>query len=376
MSLLLALALQAAADPGIVVSSKRLDDAYAECVAGKCPPLRDAQVSIAWAEARFRDGAYVKAKAGLAAAARRNSAHAATDPKPLAAIHEAHATVAMHDGDLEVYKRASEERIRTLRANLPANDPAIAEAEMALGDMWAKLGKLRSAEMAYETAERNAAANGLPAAALNAALRRAWLAAASFDPGEAQRIIDRVAASEAARDPAIQAALPVVRLRLAAKQADDAAIDTLVSGLASTGDAAPTLLWAPPYDQTPVAAAVDAASRFEFRNPIPSHSAERKPITWADIGFWVRPDGRTADVEVLRGTRDRNWLPIATNQIAARRYSTSNATGPGVYRVERFTLRGTYEVPIGSLVPRRGGSPRLEVIDLTEQGTRVAASAR
>lgn len=373
--LLLALALQTAAAPDIVVKGTRLDDAYAACLARQCPPLRDAQVTIAWAEARFREGAYLKAKRGLAEAVSRNRDHAATDPKPLAALYEAYATVAVHDGDLEVYKRAMGGRARTLRAHLPASDPAIADAEIALGDMWAKLGKLRSAEMAYDAAERNAAVAGLPIAALNAALRRAWLASATGELGQADRIIDRVAASEAARDPAIQAVLPVVRLRLAAKRADDAAVDKLVAGLARTNGAAPALLWAPPYDPTPVAAAVDTQLKFDFRNPIPPNSADRSPITWADVGFWVRPDGRTADIDVLRGSRDRNWLPIATRQIAARRYAPRDGGGQGVYRVERFTLRGEYQTPIGSLIPRRAGPPRLEVIDLTEQGTRVVASA-
>jgi hypothetical protein len=55
----------------IVVTGQRLVDAQAACVRGECTPLRDAQASIALAEARFRTGSYFDAKRTLAAAVAR-----------------------------------------------------------------------------------------------------------------------------------------------------------------------------------------------------------------------------------------------------------------------------------------------------------------
>ncbi|HEX8388162.1 MAG TPA: hypothetical protein VF636_04010 [Sphingomonas sp.] len=62
-------------------------------------------------------------------------------------------------------------------------------------------------------------------------------------------------------------------------------------------------------------------------------------------------------------------------QIARRRYAASaGAPGdPGTYRIERFTLRGNYRVPKGSLIRRRAGPTKLEVIDLTDSAARVTA---
>lgn len=66
IALLFALTMQAATQD-IIVSGKRLADAYAACVEQTCSTLRDAQVSIAYAEQQFRQGAYQRARKTLAA---------------------------------------------------------------------------------------------------------------------------------------------------------------------------------------------------------------------------------------------------------------------------------------------------------------------
>jgi hypothetical protein len=144
IALFFALSLQAAT-PDIVISGRQLSEAYAACVEQGCPPLRDAQASIAFAEQQFRDGAYLKARHTLMRAISRNKRHAATDPKPVSALYEAYATVSLHDGDLDAFKSAVGEQVRTLRDNLPANDPAVVAAAFATGDMWLAMRKGRSA---------------------------------------------------------------------------------------------------------------------------------------------------------------------------------------------------------------------------------------
>ena len=104
-----------------------------------------------------------------------------------------------------------------------------------------------------------------------------------------------------------------------------------------------------------------------------------EPLRWADVGFWIRPDGRTADVEVLGGSPDRRWTGAVVTQVAGRRYSTTLAapTGdPGFYRLERFTLRPQYKSGsvTGYLVSFKSGPQRLEVLDLTDPGAKVTAS--
>ncbi|HEX8388161.1 MAG TPA: hypothetical protein VF636_04005 [Sphingomonas sp.] len=141
------------AAPDVVVTGERLKAIYDQCRARGCIPLRDAQASIACAETLFRDGRYVDVKNTLRDAAARNKRFAATHPKPVPAIHEAYATVSWHEGDQDVYQRATAARVRTLRANLPADDPAVRTAALALGDMWVRLRAPFDAERAYVLAE-------------------------------------------------------------------------------------------------------------------------------------------------------------------------------------------------------------------------------
>jgi len=376
IALFFILSLQSAT-PDIVVSGRRLSEAHAACVEQGCSPLRDAQASIAFAEQQFRDGAYLKARRTLMAAISRNKRHAATDPKPVSALYEAYATVSLHDGDLDAFKGAVGQQVRTLRDNLPANDPAVVAATFATGDMWLEIGKGRTAEISYKTVEREASANGNAVLALQATLRRVRLANARGDTAGAARLMAEAEARPIAADPKLRAVLQVVRLRLAAGRKDDTQIDQLVRAIGHYGSTRPTLIWAPSYESTGIAAAQEAAAKFDLRNPVPARSSDVDPIQWVDIGFWIRPDGKTNEPEILRGSRSTGWAGYLLKQVSERRYTGFSTGGAdhGVYRVERFTLRGTYQVPTGSLIRRRGDAARLEVLDLTQPDTSVPAKS-
>jgi hypothetical protein len=364
-----------AATPDIVVSGRRLSEAYAACAEQGCSPLRDAQASIAFAEQQFRDGAYLKARRTLMAAISRNKRHAATDPKPVSALYEAYATVSLHDGDLDAFKSAVGQQVRTLRDNLPANDPAVVAAAFATGDMWVSMRNGRAAEISYRTIERQALADGNAALALQATLRRVGLTNARGDTAGAARLMAEAEARPIAAHPKLRAVLQVVRLRLAAGRKDDTQIDQLVRAIGHDGSTRPTLVWALPYESTGIAAAQEAAAKFDLRNPVPARSSDVDPIQWVDIGFWIRPDGKTNEPEILRGSRSTGWAGYLLKQVSERRYTgvSTSSTDRGVYRIERFTLRGAYQVPTGSLIGRRGGAARLEVLDLTQPDTSVSA---
>lgn len=366
IALLLFLTIQVT--PEIVVSGKRLSDAYQECVNRACPPLRDAQVSIAYAEQQFRDGAYVKARKTLAAAVARNKRYAATAPKPVAAIYEAYATVALHDGEMDVYRKAVAGQVGTLRRNLPPTDPAVVAVAFTTGDMWVMLNKGEAADSSYHAVEQRALAQGNATLAMLATLRRVGLASAQGYPDKAARLMAEAEARPAAADPALRAVLQVVRLRLAARRTENGKVDQLVEEIGHDVSTQPVLIWAPPYEPTAQAAARDAALKFDAIDPVAPTSGEFDPVKWVDIGFWIRPNGRTEQSEILRGSQSTGWASYLLKQISGRRYTgVPSASGSsGVYRIERFTLRGTYIVPKGSLVRRRAGPKELEVIDLTK----------
>ena len=368
IGLLLLVGLQAASGD-IVVSGQRLDEAFAQCAARRCTPLRDAQVSVAKAEQLIRDGRYLEAKRRLADAVVRNRRYAATDPKPLAALYEAYATVSWQEGDQITYRQAVAGQVRTLREHLPPTDPAVVDSEIALGDMWMKLREFQVAGTVYDTAERHARELKHERTAVSAAIRRAWLAVALRRPEQARAIMARVEQSPLATDPQVRSVLPVIRMRVAVADKDEAAIDRLVSRLAGQDAAgAPRLVWSPPLQMTAAQSASKTAQRWGERDGMLPHSSEVRGISWADVGFWVRPDGRTEQVEVLRGTRGADWTRPVLAQIEERRYGalTGTTADTGVYRIERYTMRGTYQIPIGSLIRRRSGVPSIEMLDLTD----------
>ncbi len=359
----------------IVITGKRLEEAHAACVRGGCTPLRDAQASIALAESRFRDGNYLSAKRLLAAAAERNRDKAATDPKPVAAIYEAYATVALHEGNQEDYKKAVGRQVRTLREYVAPEDPAAVAATTATGDMWLKLGDPRQADNSYRAAEEDALAHGRDLSAMLAGMKRAWLAFAQDRRSDAMRKLDELEARPIAQSGGTRTALRVLRLRIAAKDADEDELSRLIGAVSQSQADQPTLVWAPKYDLDSAAALSQVAAtsrRVGDLTPVVSQfadlSAQVDAIQWIDVGFWIRPDGRTAEVEVLRGSPTHPWAESVTRQISQRRYTASgaNTAEDGTYKVERFTRRSEYLTPKGSLIKRRIATGTFEVLDLTD----------
>lgn len=364
--------LQAAAGD-IVITGKRLVEAHAECVAGGCTPLRDAQASIAMAESQFRDGSYLRAKKLLAAAITRNKDKAETDPKPVAALYEAYATVSLHEGNQRDYRTAVARQVRTLRDNLPASDTSVLAATTAMGDMWLKLGNYHGADIAYQNVEKDALAGGQEVAAMLAGMKRVWLASTMESLPVALSRLKQLEARPLAQQQGFATALRVLRLRIAARSADDKEMAQLISRVAQGQGEDPVLIWAPPYEPGSVSAGTEAravAQRLGDADPLPTHSSDFSGIQWADIDFWIRPDGRTAEAEVLRASRGNPWAPSVLKQIDGRRYSSRPATGDvthqGVYKIQRFTLRSRYVVPIGSLITRRVAVGGFEILDLTD----------
>lgn len=355
--------------PDIIVTGRRLIEAQAECARGGCTPLRDAQATIALAEEKFRTGGYVDAKKLLSAAIKRNEDKASAAPRPVAALYEAMATVSLHEGDQDDYRHAVVKQVETLRDNLPADDGAVLSATTALGDMWIKLNNYRQAESAYQEIEREALGSGRADAAMLAGMKRVWLAAAMKKTGEVERMMTELEQRPIAQQPGYKSALQVLRLRLAAQGEDDAAITKLTGQIAQGENQAPVLIWSPPYGRNAIADANTHARSFGEADPVQVRSSDLASIQWIDVGFWIRPDGSTAEAEILRGSRTPGWAPTILDQISGRRYSSRQAIGAddiGTYRVERVTRKNTYVTPTDSHIRRRVAASGFETLDLTQ----------
>lgn len=351
----------------IVVTAQKLVEAQAECARGACPPLRDAQTTIALAEVRFRDGNYMEAKRLLAAGAARNKDKEAQEPRGIAALYEAYATVALHEGDRQDYRRAVADQVRVLNAHLPPDDPAVLTATTSLGDMWIELGNYPQAEQTYRAIERRALAQGRDRAAMLAGMKLAWIAAARRQDASPYRIIDELERRPVAREAGFATALKVLRLRIAARDAKGDEVTRLIGALGSAGGPEPVLLVSPPYRLDAEGEADRANRGFDARSARVTAASDIAGVRWADVGFWVRPDGTTAEIEILRGSYGEGWMKPALEQIVRRRYSRSGDGGEGgVYRVERFTAASEYQTPKGSLISRRAPRGGYEVLDLTQ----------
>lgn len=352
----------------IVVTGKRLAEVHEICVKSGCTPLRDAQASIAMAEALFRDGNYGEAKSLLAAALNRNKKYASVAPKPVAALYEAYATVSLHEGDQDRFQYGVMGQVRTLRNHVPAGDPVRISAELALGDMWLQLHRYDQAAITYRGIVRQAAATNQPVTELLGSMRLVWLTALMGEPTKANRMLAELEQKFSGQQAAYSYSFDVLRLKLAVLNKNDIEVGTIISRFAEAPSATPLLLFAPPYDlssESPKAAA--AALRFKDVTPTIGTASDVEMLSWIDVGFYIRPNGTTSDIEVLRSSRVLpRWAPIILRQVARRRYSVASITaGAGIYRVERVTKASSYETPTDSLVRRRAAESGFHVLDLT-----------
>lgn len=204
---------------------------------------------------------------------------------------------------------------------------------------------------------------------MTAGLRLVALASARKQTTRARRLLEEIAGSPAAQGPEMQAMIPALRVRLASAGGDDAEIDRQIASTPPT-IVAPVLIRNPPIPLTSIGAAEKSAHKFFETTGLSARSMEVTALEWADIGYWIRPSGHTAGVSVLRSSRDSDWR-AATDQISGRRYAAfgTDPAGQGIYKVERYTLRGSYGVPIGSLIRRRTGQQQMEVVDITQGAT-------
>lgn len=356
------------ADTDIVVTGKHLSQAHTACVQGGCTPLRDAQTSIAMAEVLFRDGNYLKAKLLLSAAIQRTKKHAADAPKPVAALYEAYATVSLHEGDQDEFRHGVAGQVRTLRNYVSADDPARIGAELALGDMWLQLRRYSQAAATYRGIIRQASATNQPSTGLAASMRLVWVTAAMGESTTAIRMLNELEQTPIGRQASYRPAFDVLRLRLAARGKNDAEVGAMISRISMVPSAAPILLFAPPYDLSSYQReSATEALRFGMSSPTIMNTNDVETLSWIDVGFYIRPDGTTGDIDILRSPRGQPaWAPIVLSQVARRRYSPiADKSSPGIYRVERVTKAASYQTPTGSLIRRRVADAGFQVLDLT-----------
>jgi len=350
---LFVLLLQAAAPApvakaDVLVVGRRAERELAECLARACPPAEDVEQTLRAATEQFAGGRYADARRTLRAAIRRNGDHAADLAVPVSQLHATLAAVAEHEGDVRLWRNAGRNSMIVLRNGLGDVDPALLRQELVFADSMLGRGAPVAAERAFGGIQRRAVAAGQREIAAGAAVRRAWLALWERRFDDARRLADAAVAIAGPDSRSMADAGEIVRMHIAVRQGKPDAVDALAARLRSSATERPRLLFGPAID----VAALGQDAR----------------IRYADLGYWIRPDGRTAEAELLHDGGLKPVAPVLLRQIRARRYVPLDLepADPGLYRIERFTVRAVRDVPPGSRALQRYGPPTVHVADLTE----------
>lgn len=380
-------ALPAQVAPSITVIGPRLDESERRlraCIARGCPPNEEIDATLAHAEAQFVAGNYRDARATVRSGVARNRRFAKTAPEPVADLLRADARIAAHLGFSEKARQgmmASEGVLRDAFGEIDARSIA---GRIATADAWLSQRRFQAALEGYRAAEHLAKRSGNARLEGLALLRRASLdaqlsIARSGDgrPESLERMLDR-------REPELRMfvnAARVVDARLQLRRGKPDAMEAVIAAARQDAGAEPLLLHMPVIvlDETGDRVVDKLSGRRAA--PLPSAQSSLLKVSvednWGDFGFWVGPDGRVREPELLRGGSrlSGEWPKLVITSLAGRRYAptTLPADDPGSYRVERFTMTSDFVQGIKSRIRERSAQRKLVRLDLTAPSKAVAA---
>ena len=351
----------------IVVRGRSLASLQADldrCITDHCPLRQDVIASVRVGEALFRQGRYLQSRQLLQRAVDRDRDRAQTDPLAMAALYEATATVATHEGDQSVARHAAGARMRLLGSTVGPDSYDSLRADLDYLDFSYSHAPNTSIDESYRRLGERAEAAGQPGIAALVALRRANIAAAYDERGKIDRLLAPLIAGSTSLPPAFRLAALSLKAKWARGGAKASAVAAFQNAVADTPQPAPVLLSSPP---NPFAT---DQSDINYFNLVDRESRSSTfHLRWIDIGFAIQPDGTVEDTNSLRGTMAEGDVREIEKVIQARRYAAFPATQGDRYRVERWTLTADYGQLNGSLIRARGFNPHFVSLDITTDPT-------
>ena len=349
-------------DREIIVTGQRLTDtkkALEACLKRNCPPDEDIDATLAHAENLFIAGEYQEARRTVKQSISRNERHARNYPVPVSDLYRVNSRVAAHLGEGGDYERSTWAIKRALKAGLPDEDVRVLASDFEIAGMQAGLNKIDSARATYDRIEKRATQIGRPDLAGIARLREAWLSQISGDTSAARAKLRKIAEN---RDPATKVArlsALVLLARLDRQEGKLESSDALIGELRQAGLVKPTLLYSPPVELDNLRAEAESGSTTRLM------AMDNFDDKWIDVGFWVQPNGRVADVEVLRKSGGDDWAKPLLKSIEGRIYSPISEDSGGSYRVERYSYTSLWASRTGTRIRQRSQDARIEFLDLT-----------
>ena len=350
----------------IVVVGHRATDALAACLSRQCPPSEDVEASLQASVEMFSGGQYAKARHTLLRSIARNRRHAAQLPGPVSSLYATLATVAEHEGYQREWVSASRSNVQVLRKYMGEDNPSTLVEEMGFARDLVENGNVSTASGILTKVQRLALNTGKKDLAAGATFRRAWLEMGSGNEKRAIQLMDEAVAIAGPANRAMADLRAIFLARIALRKGDAGAIDALAARLRQSAVARPMLLSSRPVED------VNAP------DGMISNGAANGDIALADVGYWIRPDGRTADAEILTPSGLGRWERAVLQQVRERRYIPLDVPSvhPGIYRIDRFTIRSTFNFVTGTRIAQRSGPATTHIVDLTETEAMSAAQKR
>ncbi|WP_298808961.1 hypothetical protein [uncultured Sphingomonas sp.] len=351
----------------IVVVGRGIESAQVAldaCVARGCPPDQEIKAALVVASRRFLAGDYAGSRQTLLKTRGRTGKADAAYPLAVSDLHRALNTIGNLDGRSSSAQISAFDATDALRAGLKPNDPLILLQRLDTANQLTRTGRIEAARQIYEDVVKRAAKNGYPGVEGEAIFQAATLYAtlASINP-RFRDAADRWAARLDKRDePEIvqyREGIRLVKLQLAASKAspkERAAMLAEAKPLA-TRDA---FLLSEPN----VTFNVSNAGAATTQSGGASGGSNDKP-EWADVGFFVRPDGSVADILVVAQSEAKpgSWLSIKQGAVAERRYAPFK--GEPIYRVERYTMVHDFSDATGTRLKMRSARGILNTTNVT-----------
>lgn len=367
----------------IVVTAQPLEKTQAAldaCVKRGCPPKEDIAATLAHAENLFVAGDYGEGRRTTSAGIRRNKRYAKELPVEISNLIRANSRIAAHEGEGEVYRLSLLDMRDTLRDGLGADDPRTLIARIEIADSLVSFEKVREAEREYDRIASAARKANVPVVEGYALLRKSMLMAAlarrdAVMLNRARTVIKELADSVVPEHKPFAQAARIVRAQMEAKYDKTIAPEIPLPTVSASAGARPVLLYSEPIDfeRGPNWSKLKEVSTTALT--LPGHFSDQ----WADVGFFIKPDGSVDDIEPIRTGKgyDGDWLKPIMTSIATRRYApVAVASGsPGLFRVERYTKTGRMTSVTRSRIRYREPYWRIEVLDMSEELPQVASNA-
>lgn len=360
----------------IITAVSQTARALRDCLARRCSPEEDIAASLDHAENQFVAGDYEGARRTIKASIGRNDRFASRLPVQVSYLYRAGSRVAVHLGEGHDYEQSTWGIKRALKAGLPREDVRLVAADLEVAGMQSSLGKADVARRMYGEAISDAERIGRPDLAAMARMRLAWLSNLEGDRPLARRRLEAIAADRSPATRAARLSALVLLARLDREQGRNTSSDALIAELRGAGLTKPALLYAPPFEREPREIDLSLKDNGQMlRHGKPSAysttrlmAAENFDDRWVDIGFWVTPEGRVKDADILRNSGPTYWARPLIRSISGRVYSPGGEVGSdGTYRIERYSYTSLWMDRTGTHLRQRGPNARLEFLDLTTE---------